>query len=112
MTTMRKMLVLAVAVFGLTSLTGCGAAGAFAGRTGIGYLSADSKMSEHISGNPIGSKTGEACSQSILGIVTTGDSTAVTAAKNGGIRKISTVDNKFQNILGIFSTYCVVVTGD
>jgi ABC-type nitrate/sulfonate/bicarbonate transport system substrate-binding protein len=93
------------------SLTGC-AGFAFNGRSGMGALYADSKLNESVSGNAIGAKTGEACATSILGWVTTGDASTVTAAKNGGVKKVATVDNKSTNILGIYSTYCTVVTGD
>ena len=57
-------------------------------------------------------KTGEACSMSILGIVTTGDSSVPTAAKAGGIKKIASVDNTFMQVLGLYAKYCTVVSGE
>jgi uncharacterized lipoprotein NlpE involved in copper resistance len=105
----NKLTVLTVLV--ALSLTGC-AGMAFNGRSGMGMLFADSKLSESVSGNALGAKTGEACATSILGWVTTGDASIVAASKNGGIKKIGAVDNKSTNVLGLYSTYCTVVTGD
>jgi len=55
-------------------------------------------------------KQGEACTEGILGVVT-GDSTVATAAKNGGITKVSHVDHKVKNVLGLYTQYCTVVYG-
>jgi hypothetical protein len=40
------------------------------------------------------------------------DASIQTAAKNAGISKISTVDLKTTNMLGIIVTYTTVVTGE
>jgi len=47
----------------------------------------------------------------ILGIIATGDCSIASAAKNGNIKTVSTVDWKGTNILGIISTGKTVVTG-
>jgi TRL-like protein family len=110
---MKKLLLLAAAVAMTSTLSGCYASFAYSGR-GVtnGLLYAETKAGEHIDGNTIGSKTGEACSESYLGFVTTGDTSYITAARNGGIKKISTIDNRYKNILGFYATYCTVVTGE
>ncbi len=55
-------------------------------------------------------KTGEACVTNILGVVATGDASINKAAKNGGIKKVSTVD--ITGKPGFFtSEYCTKVTG-
>lgn len=59
-----------------------------------------------------GSKVGEATLTSVLGIIATGDASIATAAKNGGITKIKTVDYRSFNILGLYATYTTVVTGE
>jgi hypothetical protein len=61
--------------------------------------------------NPIGPKKGESCSTSILGLVTTGDASIRAAADAGGINAVSAVDQSYTNILGLFATYCVIVSG-
>jgi len=92
-------------------LTGC-AGMAFNGRTGMGSIYSETKLPESATGNPIGSKTGQACASSILGWVTTGDASTSTAARNGQIQRVFTVDNSSKNILGIYATFCTVVTGE
>lgn len=63
--------------------------------------------------NDLGSKTGTAegtCYFTVLCIDV--DASIQTAAKNGGITKISTVDLKTTNVLGIIITYKTIVTGE
>jgi len=57
-------------------------------------------------------KVGTATSQSYLGMIAVGDSSIQTAAKNGGITKISHVDWKVKNILGFIGEYTVTVYGE
>lgn len=57
-------------------------------------------------------KTGESTCQSILGLVASGDCSIATAAKNGGITKVATTDYKVTNILGLYATTTIVVTGE
>ena len=63
-------------------------------------------------GNPVGSKTGEATSTVILALYGSGDSGIAAAAKAGGITKISTVDFKAYGIGWIYGTYTTIVTGE
>jgi hypothetical protein len=93
-------------------LSGCAGAAYTTRGVANGFIYADTKAGEQASSNSAGPKTGEVCSSSILGLVTTGDTSYLTAAKNGGIKKIFTVENRYQNILGVYATYCVVVTGE
>lgn len=57
-------------------------------------------------------KTGEAQCTSILGMVAFGDCSIDTAKKNGGITKVFHVDWDVKNILGIYGTYKVIVSGE
>ncbi len=59
-----------------------------------------------------GGKAGQACSSSVLGIVTTGEATVADAARKAGISKIAYTENTFENVLGIWARYCIVVHGD
>jgi len=59
-----------------------------------------------------GSKEGEACAMSILGIVGLGDASIGAAKSAGGISKVASVDHKAFNILGIYGNVCTVVKGD
>lgn len=63
--------------------------------------------------NPVGSKVGTSSATGYLGILFFGaDASIQTAAKNGGITKISTVDIKQSTILGLIYTYETIVTGE
>jgi hypothetical protein len=63
--------------------------------------------------NPVGSKKGQATGTCFLSVLCFGaDASIETAAKNGGITKISTVDITTKNILGIVVSYTTTVTGE
>lgn len=63
--------------------------------------------------NPIGEKTGTAKATGFLGIFYfDADASIQKAAENGGITKISTVDVKHTNFLGIIWGYETIVTGE
>jgi hypothetical protein len=57
-----------------------------------------------------GSKTGEACSQSWAGVVALGDASIETAAKNGGITRINSVDYHATNRI-VMGKFCTIVRG-
>ncbi len=62
--------------------------------------------------NPVGQKVGTAKATGYLGVLFfDADASIQTAAKNGGITEISTVDIKHGSILGIIVTYETIVTG-
>lgn len=61
-------------------------------------------------GDSVGSKMGEACASSIAGIFATGDASIKTAAMNGGISNIESVDHHSTNLV-IFGKYCTIVRG-
>lgn len=63
--------------------------------------------------NPIGSKVGTATATGFLGVLFfNADASIRTAAKKGGITRISTVDIKQTNILGLIITFETIVTGE
>lgn len=63
--------------------------------------------------NAVGSKVGTAKATGYLGIIFLDqDASIQTAAKNGGISKISTVDIKSTNLLNILVGYETIVTGE
>jgi len=64
------------------------------------------------SNSGVSSKTGEAQCISVLGLVAVGDCSIEAARKNGGITKVNTVDWDARNILGIYGTYKVIVSGE
>lgn len=62
--------------------------------------------------NPLGKKVGTAKATIILGFCFGGNYGIETAAKNGGITKVSTVDVRYYNALGIVQTRKTIVTGE
>jgi hypothetical protein len=93
-------------------LSGC-ATFAFSGqRSAIGFVYTDAYTPQTLTPNAIGKKKGEACATSVLGLVTNGEAGIRDAADAGGITYISSVDTTFRNILGVWSKYCTIVSGD
>ncbi len=63
--------------------------------------------------NPVGKKVGRATATGYLGMLFfNADASIQSAAKNGGITKISTVDVKQTSLLNIIVTYETIVTGE
>ena len=63
-------------------------------------------------GKPVGTKTGKACTKSILGLIRSGDMSLAEAAKNGGITKVQSVDASINSILGsVYVESCLLVNG-
>ncbi len=101
---MRKVLGLMVAG---VLLSGC------AVQSPIGAIFTDISIPKlNPTSNSVGSKTGTAECVSYLSLVAMGDCSVETAAANGGISKIATVDTKVNSILGIINNFTTVVTGE
>lgn len=63
--------------------------------------------------NPVGSKVGMSKATGFFGVLFFNqDASIQSAAKAGKITKISTVDIKYGNILGLIVTYETIVTGE
>lgn len=61
--------------------------------------------------NPVGEKVGEASGSVILGFGSV-DASIRSAAANGGITEISTVDVEVRNILNLYLELTTTVTGE
>ncbi|HEX8818902.1 MAG TPA: TRL domain-containing protein [Archangium sp.] len=114
MNLLRKLSVVAVLSLGASGLSGC-AGVAFAGPGAIGFTS----LYTNTTGNQfvneqtkLGSKSGEGCVTSILGLVTTGDAGVSETARKANINRVTHIDYRFENILGLYAKYCAVVYGD
>lgn len=59
-----------------------------------------------------GGKWGFATATSILGLIATGDASIDAAMAQGKITKIHHVDYRLNTVLGLFSTYTVIVYGE
>lgn len=70
-------------------------------------------MPVNATSNTIGSKVGTAKATGYLGFLFfNADASIKSAAKNGGISKISTVDIKTTSLLNLIVTYETIVTGE
>ncbi len=94
-------------------MTGC-AAGLRANDPVMGFIFKDvhAPTPNNVGNGGRASKTGTATCTEILGWVATGDCSVATAAKNGGITQVSTVDHHTHSILGIYATYTTKVGGN
>ena len=106
---MKKIIVCSLAA-GLVALTGCVGPAPIVGGVGAGlYTSVSGPICA--TGNPIGTKSGEASSTAVL-FFASGDGSIKTAAANGGITKISNVDYHTTSFLGLFAKTTITVYGE
>ncbi|MGB9741741.1 MAG: TRL-like family protein [candidate division WOR-3 bacterium] len=57
-------------------------------------------------------KVSKVTATNILGIIATGDASLEAAMKQGGITKVHHVDQEVTSILGLWSTYTIIVYGE
>ena len=58
-----------------------------------------------------GTKTGQACVITVLGVVALGDGSIDEAKKQGGIAQVASVDHTVFSVLGVYGSVCTKVTG-
>ncbi len=95
----------------LLTLSAC-ATGSASSATGPGFIYSDHYEGVMVTANQAGRKRGEACTQNILGLVTSGDATLSAAMKRGSITVISSVDRYYNSVLGVWGKMCTIVTGN
>jgi hypothetical protein len=105
---MKKIMVLmCLAGLGGFILSGC-ALGPYA--PGIGYSNLQGPVTS--TGNAAGPKKGTAQCVNYAGVYAAGDASIATAAKNGKIRRIQTVDYEMINYSPFYIKTTTIVTGD
>ena len=106
---MKKMMTfLGVAVFAACFLVGC----TYPVHTPISnMLYSDYEGPLAATSNPGWSKVGTAEVTSVLGLGS-GDASIKAAMENGKITKIHHVDYKSKNVLGVYSTFKIIVYGE
>ena len=60
----------------------------------------------------ISTKSGEASTMAVLGLVSWGDCSIEAAASDGGLRQVNHADYSYLNILGIWQKFTVKVHGE
>jgi hypothetical protein len=104
---MKKSSLIILALVILGSVSNC----ALSGFGPIGGLFTDHKIGVFATGTE-GSKKGNACATSILGLVAYGDASVEEAARKSNISKISNINLHSFSVLGVYGTLCTHVQGD
>ena len=107
----KKIALLAVTGALVITSTGCAGIAFSSHKTPLGGLYTQASSNEMVVEGAKPAKDGEACAVSYLGWITLGDASAKKAAEEAGVSKIASVDHDFTNILGLYSKYCVRVSG-
>jgi len=102
--------VLASSLITASLLSGC--ATSLNTATGPGFIYTDHYEGVTATANQAGRKRGQACTQNILGLFTSGDASLSAAMKNGAITVISSVDHHYKSIFGVWGKMCTIVTGN
>lgn len=79
---------------------------------GLIYADISAPLDFDSSNSAVGSKSGTSEAIGILGLVSTGDASLKTAAKNGGIETITGADYNFTNIIGVYQKFETVAHGE
>lgn len=103
----KKFLNLAIAAIMAAGFSSC-----MVSAPGSGAIYTDVKQGEIATSNVRGSKKGTSTANAYLGLIAIGDCSIDTAAKNGGITRISHVDSHKKSILGIINTTVTIVYGE
>jgi hypothetical protein len=105
---MKNTSMLVLGLLRIGALSGC----AMATKQSVtGFAYSDVVNAGEVTSNVAGTKMGEACATSYVGVYATGDASVETARRNGGITSITSVDYKTSNILGFLATSCTRVRG-
>lgn len=98
-----RQILVAVALAALfLSCSGFGPQGSLVTSTKVGIYATENA----------GSKYGTSCAFSILGLIALGDGSIETAAANGGVSTIKSIDLESFSILFFYARLCTVVRGD
>ena len=99
-----SLLVAALVSFGFAAM---GCASVYSPAAGAIWLDVKGPVD---AGDRVGTKEGQACAKSILGMFATGDASIKAAAAAGGISKIDSVDHH-STWMVVMGQYCTIVRG-
>lgn len=99
----------AIVVLAIAALAGpmMGCAGVYSPAQGGIWMDVKGPLQ---AGDKVGSKEGRACATSYVGLVALGDASIQTAAANGGITNIESVDHHSKNMV-VIGEFCTIVRG-
>jgi hypothetical protein len=78
----------------------------------MGFIRTNHYEGVMVTSNPAGKKRGTACTENFFGLITQGDATVSAAMKDGAISSVSSVDQHYESILGVYGKLCTIVTGN
>lgn len=107
-----KYLILGLVLLSVLILNGCSYMAPVMPPQGALYASFKAPLDTNVENTDMGTKTGEAQSVSILGLISYGDCSVNSAAKNGGLTKINHADYEFFNVLYIYQSFKTIAYGD
>lgn len=105
---MKSIKTLALTVVAASSLAACAVMPSDAGQV---FLVNKTTNSGTATTATTVTKVGRACVENILGLVALGDSSIAAAKKNGGIRKVVSVDYEVDQVV-VYGKRCTVVRGN
>lgn len=103
---MKKLLLSLAAIAALSLVTGC------ATPFPIGSVYTGITLPHTATGSVGNAKKGAAECVAVLTLVAVGDCSVEAAARDGEITRISHVDYKTKNILGVYGEYTTIVYGE
>ena len=103
----RKLLLSAIVGCGALAMSGC----MIVQSPAMGVLFTELSGPLMVTDGSAVTKTGEATCQSIPAWIATGDCSIAAAKRAGGIKRVTHVDHRTKNILGILGEFTVVVSG-
>lgn len=105
---MKSIKTLALTAIAASSLAACAIMPSDAGGVFLVNKTTNSGMATSAT---MPTRVGRACVENILGLVAIGDSSIETAKKNGGIKKVVSVDYEVDQVV-VYGKRCTVVRGN
>lgn len=110
---MRTVCSMILAGVMMASLSGC--AGFYSAPVippkGFFYSNYSAPVTTEFNNTQTTEKRGTGWTKSVLGLFAWGDASMRSAAESAGITKIEHVDYEFYNVLGVYSRFTIIVTG-
>ncbi len=104
---MRRVLAASAVLIGVMGLSGC----MIVDTPVMGVLGSEVKWGDVAQGDEKDLKEGQACMETLLGLLARGDASVRAAKANGKITEVSVIDHSARNFLNIVGEYCTIVRG-
>lgn len=108
----HRLAALAAIILTAIGLTGCAVMTPLTPAQGLLVTATSYPHFQAAVNGELGSRSGESSAVTVLWVVTVGDASVERAARSAGIKRIATIDHNYLNVLGLFSRYATIVTGE